>query len=304
MLIFSSWFDAGTAQGAIQRFQTLPNAQQVFLGAWSHGGNYNADPFSISAPLEADRQHQRLEALAFFDRYLKGEPNQSGLDRCFHYYVVGANQWRSTDIWPPKGLQKVIYHLSPKGMLDPRVTTGKRRVRLRPTSSGKENRWQTQLGGGAIDYGAALPEMRALTSFVTSPLRTNIELTGQPILRLRITCSHRGDPAMIAYLLAIAPDGKAAYLTEGHLRILQRKLDATQQTLHSYTRKDALALPMHREIEADMTLLPLSVTIWKNARLELLLSSGDKATFAESGGFEAAISSDSTLELSVNDSAR
>jgi putative CocE/NonD family hydrolase len=302
MLIFSSWYDAGTAQGTIQRFQTIPNPQQVFVGAWSHGGNYNADPFSIDGPVEPDHQQRRLEALAFFDRYLKGESSQGGLERRFHYYVVGANQWRSTDVWPPRGLQKATYHLNPKGTLDLSSAGGKRKIRLQPTSTGKDNRWRTQLGGGTIDYNAVLPEMRRLDSFVTAPLRTNIELTGQPILRLRIACSQENDPSIIAYLLAIDPYGRASYLTEGHLRILQRKLNGAQQTLHSYLRVDALPLAKWQEIEADMTLLPISVLIKKDTRLQVVLSSGDNATFASVGGFKAVISSASTLELPIYDS--
>jgi uncharacterized protein len=210
---------------------------------------------------------------------------------------VGADQWRSTDVWPPSGMQKRTYYLNPSGMLELNPTIGKRAVRLQPVSTGEHSRWRTQLGGGAIDYTAVLPEMRTLTSFVTAPFPNSVEMTGQPILRLRIACSQKADPSVIVYLLAIGHDGKASYLTEGHLRIQQRKLNASQQTLHSYMRKDALPIFQRREIEAEITFLPISVLLQKETRLQLLLSSGDKATFGTVGGFKAVISSASTLEL-------
>jgi uncharacterized protein len=302
MLIFSSWYDAGTAQGTIQRFQTIPNPQQVFVGAWSHGGKYNADPFRNDRRADPDKQQQRLEALAFFDYYLKDDSAKSAQVKRFHYYVVGEDRWRSTDVWPPRGQQRATYHLNPNGTLDQTAASGKREVMLQPTSTGDSNRWRTQLGGGVIDYSGVLPEMSHLTSFVTETFQTSVELTGQPILRLRMAFSPNDDPSVVVYLLEIGPDGEVSYLTEGHLRLLQRKLNTAQQTLHSYKRQDASALPTMQDIVADMTLLPLSVLIRKGGHLELLLSSGDNATFTESSEFKAILSSASTLELPVRHS--
>jgi hypothetical protein len=81
--------------------------------------------------------------------------------------------------------------------------------------------------------------------------------------------------------------------------LLQRKLDASEQTLHTYTRQDAQLVLKGQEFEADFTLLPISVFLQKGTRLQLLLASGDDATFAPSGGYEASISSPSQLELPV-----
>jgi predicted acyl esterase len=125
-----------------------------------------------------------------------------------------------------------------------------------------------------------------------------VEITGQPVLRLRLTCSQQ-DPSIIAYLVAIDRKGNAFYLTEGHLRLLHRKLDASEQTLHTYTRRDAQPVPKDQETDADLTLLPTSVFLQKGTRLQLLLASGDEATFASSGEYEATISPSSQLELPV-----
>jgi hypothetical protein len=298
MLIFASWYDAGTVQGTIERFREFPNLQRIFVGAWSHGANSNADPFLVPNAVEPDREQQRLEALQFFNRHLKDVAQPAGSDRRFFYYTMGKGQWQSTDVWPPTGLRKVTYQLNSNGKLDPQNSGGSLKVRLQTTSTGERNRWHTQLGGGPVDYSAALRQMSTLTSFVTAPLPAPMEITGQPVLRVRLACS-QPDPSILAYLVAIDRKGKAFYLTEGHLRLLHRKLDTSEQTLHSYTRRDAEPVPQNQETEADLTLLPTSVFLQKGTRLRLLLASGDQATFASSAEYEATISASSQLELPV-----
>jgi putative CocE/NonD family hydrolase len=298
MLIFASWYDAGTVQGTIQRYREFSNSQRVFVGAWSHGAGYNSDPFLPSRAVQPSQQQQWLEALQFFRRYLKDVPNQAGTDRLFFYYTIGKNEWQSTNVWPPKSLRKITYQLNSNGKLDLRDSGGSLRVKLQTTSTGERNRWHTQFGGGPVDYSAALKQMSELTSFVTAPLEAPMEITGQAVLRLRLSCSEN-DPSVIAYLVAVDAKGNSFYLTEGHLRLLHRKLDASEQTLHTYTRRDAEPVPKDQEFEADLTLLPISVSLQKGTRLQLLLASGDNATFASSREYEVTIFSSSQLELPV-----
>ena len=298
MLILVSWYDAGTVQGTIERFREFSNSQTIFVGAWSHGAGFNADPFLPAGPAQPDEQQQLLKALEFFNRYLKDVPKEAGVDRQFTYYTIGKNEWTSTDVWPPTALRKVAYQLNANGELNPEDSKGNRKVRLQTTSTGENNRWHTQLGGAPVDYKAALKQMVALTSFTTDALPAPLEITGQPLLRLRLTCAQE-DPSIIAYLVAIDLKGNAYYLTEGHLRLLHRKLDNAQQTLHTYTRRDAQPMPKDQETEADLLLLPTSVFLRKGTRLQLLLASGDEAAFASSGDYEATIFSSSQLELPV-----
>ena len=298
MLIFASWYDAGTTQGTIRRFQEFSNPQTIFIGAWSHGANSNADPFFPPKELMPSRIQQRLEALQFFNRYLKGEPKKTGLDRQLSYYTIGSGEWKSTAVWPPPGLRRLTYQLNANGDLGSEKFGGKLKIRLQTTSTGDLNRWHTQFGGGPVDYSAALKQMNELISFRSAPLVTPLRITGQPVLRMRLTCSAQ-DPSLIAYLIAVDPTGRSFYITEGHLRLLDRKLDASEQTLHTYTRRNAQPIRGDGEIAADLTLLPTSVFLQKGTRLQLLLASGDNATFATFGAYEVTISPSSQLELPV-----
>jgi hypothetical protein len=299
MLILVSWYDAGTVQGTLKRWHDYSNLQEIFIGAWSHGAGFNADSFAAPGPVQPSQQQQWLEALQFFDHYLKDSPGTAAPERQLHYYTIGEGQWHATEAWPPKGLRPATYYLDAKAELMPQQTNEKFRVKLAATSTGESNRWRTQMGGNPLDYAASLGKMGALASFTTVPLAAPLEITGPAILRLRMTCEEK-DPSVIAYLVAVDSQGKTFYITEGHLRLIQRKLAPSEQTLHTYVKKDALPVKKGEEMEADLTLLPTSVRLAKGMRLRLLLASGDEATFATSGEYEAQISGASHLELPIH----
>jgi putative CocE/NonD family hydrolase len=296
MLILASWYDAGTVQGTIERFHDFANLQRVFVGAWSHGAGFDADPFLAARPVQPSREQQWLEALQFFNHYLKDGPDSIALDRRFYYYTLGENAWHSTEVWPPRGLRTTTFSLSSTGQLALRASSGNRQVKLAHTSTGDSNRWHTQLGGAPVDYTAALKQMSALASFTSAPIESALEITGSPVLRLRIACSQQ-DPSVIAYLVATNPQGTSFYLTEGHLRLVNRKPAPSEQTLHTYNRSEAEAIGKDQEMEADITLLPTSVLVPKGDRVQLLLASGDDATFSTTGEYQVTISSSSQLEL-------
>ena len=298
MLIFVSWYDAGTVQGTLKRFHDYSNLQEIFIGAWSHGASFNADPWVPQEPVQPSQEQQWLEALQFFDYYLKDPSAATAPERRLNYYTIGEGKWHATDVWPPKGLRQATYYLNSKSELAPQKSEEKFQVKFAATSTGDSNRWHTQMGGNAVDYGKALEKMNALTTFTTAPLAAPLEITGQAVLRLRLSCA-QADPSVIAYLVAVDAKGASFYITEGHLRLIHRKLDASQQTLHTYEKKDAEPVTKEAEMEADITLLPTSVLLTKGMRLRLLLASGDEATFATSGEYEAQILGASRLELPV-----
>ena len=299
MLIFVSWYDAGTVQGTLKRFHDYSNLQEIFIGAWSHGAGFNADPFAVPGPVQPSQRQQWLEALQFFDHYLKDSAGTAMPERKLHYYTIGEGQWHATEVWPPKGLRQETYYLHANAGLSTRPGEEKWNVKLTGTSTGESNRWRTQMGGNAVDYAEALKKMSALAPFTTEPLAAPLEITGQVILRLRMACA-AADPSVIAYLVAVDGKGNTFYITEGHLRLMQRKLATSEQTLHAYVKKDALPVAKGEEMEADLTLFPTSVRLAKGMRLRLLLASGDDATFATSGQYEAQIFGASRLELPIH----
>jgi putative CocE/NonD family hydrolase len=297
MLVFGSWLDAATAQGTLQRFQTFSNLQRVFIGDLGHGGFANANPFSPSDSLpDPTPRQQLLEALRFFTHYLRNAPDDgTSAERRLYYFIAGENTWNSTESWPPAGFAPVTYHLRADHRLGG-PEAGNLSVKFAVTSTGEKNRWRTQDTAASVDYAPALEHMRRLAAFTTEPFATAVEITGQSVLHLKMQCPQT-DPSVFAYLTVVAPEGEEKVLTEGQLRLIHRKLAATEQTRHTYTRADTQPVIPGQELEADITLLPLSVVLPKGDRLRLLLASNDTSVFAGSSAYEATVLPSSRIDV-------
>ena len=69
MLVIASWLDAGTAGGALHRFQHFSNPQQLVILGSMHGGGAHASPYVVSqqaiAPIPggAEQIAMRLQIL-------------------------------------------------------------------------------------------------------------------------------------------------------------------------------------------------------------------------------------------------
>ncbi|HYL97397.1 MAG TPA: CocE/NonD family hydrolase [Blastocatellia bacterium] len=303
MLIFASWFDAGTVQGTLKRFQTFQNSQRIYIGAWNHGGSANANPFvPAGTPPDPAQFQAYLLALDFFNHYLNGLPENAPPERRLWYYTIGENHWHSTTVWPPAGTHKAIYHLGPESSLSDKreAPVGEVAIEMPLAATGDLNRWMSQATGGEIRYDKVLSQLQQLPAFTSKPLPAALEITGQTVLRLRLSCS-APDPEVFAYLMAIDPQGKPIYLTEGQLRLIDRKPSAQEQTLHTYLRGDREEVPKGEQIEADMTLFPISALIPAGYSLRLVLAANDESVFALSEPYKARISGASELELPVRE---
>ena len=73
---WASWMDAGTGDAALRRFMTFDNAGWAVIGAWEHGGRFNADPYIAGkAKVNPALPQQWLEQMRFYDAYLQDQDN-------------------------------------------------------------------------------------------------------------------------------------------------------------------------------------------------------------------------------------
>ena len=153
---WASWLDAGTQLGVLSRYNTFANPQQVIIGAWSHGAHWHADPFTTGdAPAEADLDAQYEQILGFFGPILLDGAPPEAAQRGISYYVMGAGVWRTTAVWPPAGITTERWFLGSHNTLTS-TTPGPRgaddyTVDFSATT-GPDNRWHTQFGGGPVRY--------------------------------------------------------------------------------------------------------------------------------------------------------
>ena len=117
VLNFSAWNDDNYGpEGAITNYLGLvasrrgqPSATALLLGPWVHGSDATARTkfgerdFGPTAAIDYDDV-----VLTWMDRYLRDDPRATVLSGV-RYFVMGANQWKTSDTWPPEGRERVFY---------------------------------------------------------------------------------------------------------------------------------------------------------------------------------------------------
>ncbi|MHB1329537.1 MAG: CocE/NonD family hydrolase [Gemmatimonadales bacterium] len=282
---WASWFDAGTAQGTLNRFMTWSNPQLLVIGPWSHGGGHHTSPFlPDAAPTTPSSATQNEQAACFFDQHIKGtaEPYRG---KTLIYYTLGEEVWKRTDRWPLPGTSNRRLYLGGEGSLvDRRASAGTDRYDVDfDVSTGKQNRWYTQNGGGDVVYQERSSQDARMLAYTSAPLPRDLEVTGHPVITLRVA-STATDGNLIAYLEDVAPDGRSTYITEGHLRLLHRKVGgkAPYRTLYPYrtfSTKDGAPLVPGRAETVTFQLLPTSVLFRAGHRIRIAIAGADRDTF-------------------------
>ncbi|HUI59235.1 MAG TPA: CocE/NonD family hydrolase [Steroidobacteraceae bacterium] len=308
VLHWGSWLDAGTAAAALERFRSAPEVPaELWLTANDHSEKQLTDPFfpDRSAPLPSIDE-QRSIMTGFLARVRAHRP----VGRQIHYYVLGAGQFRTTDVWPPAGVQARLLHLTRDHSLAERAPSESSlhySVDFGATS-GTETRWTANLGTPAR-YADRRDLQKRLLTFTSTPFTRATELVGYPVVHL-LLASESTDPALHVYLDDIAPDGRMTYLTEGMIRLIHRA-PARPEGLpydrgaapHSFARADGKAMTPGRLQHLDLALLPVAALIGPGHSVRVSIAGADAGNFQlySNGGpdtYTVAVGGDkSTLEL-------
>lgn len=288
MLVLASWLDAGTAEGALQRFQHFSNPQKVVLMATSHGGDSHASPYKVSdrpvAPVPNFEELARLR-LQFFDHHLRGLKNGVEDWPSLRYYVLGEEAFRETNSWPPdNSVTRTLYLADGGGLEEAPGLAGSDAYTVDPgVSTGSNNRWMTQMGEPVLRLDDRGDMDERMLTYTTEPLEEALLIAGTPTLRLRLS-SDRQDGAVLAYLEDVAPDGRSRYLTEGGLRLIHRKNSPNpyfpkDSPYHTFVRGDARPVPAGEVIQIDITLWPIAARVAAGHRLRIAIAGADADTF-------------------------
>ena len=288
---WGSWMDAGTGDAVIRRFLTSPNNQRAVIGAWEHGGQFHASPYQRAGqPVSPEIHAQWAEMIRFFDAYLKDVDNDMRDQKVLHYYTMGEEKWKQTSVWPPEGSQVERWYFADEHQLstaEPVSDYGSDRYEVDfQASTGDLNRWW-ELSGvveKTVTYTDRAGAGEHLLTYTSQPLESNMEITGHPIVRLYVT-STDPDGAFYVYLEDIDEYGQVAYITEGQLRAIHRKIsDETPPykimvPYHSFKQADSMPLVPGEVAGLAFGLLPTSVLIRKGHRLRLGIAGHDEGTF-------------------------
>ena len=110
VLNFSGWYDdAYGVEGAVTNFNGIigaraggPPRTHLVLGPWEHGApsTMATRAGELDFGPEAAIDYDAL-VLDFHDHYLRGIANRFASEPRVRYFVMGANEWRESDRWPP-----------------------------------------------------------------------------------------------------------------------------------------------------------------------------------------------------------
>ncbi|MBA3069255.1 MAG: CocE/NonD family hydrolase [Hyphomonas sp.] len=284
MQFWVSWYDAATADGALSRYMTSKAPMQLIIGPWNHGATVDANPYT---PFDVDYvgpsvSDQYGKIFEFLDPLMKGDTGSEVKSR-IDYFTVGANKWQVTDTWPPAGVQNISLYAGLESTLATSVGAAGKDTYTVDYSiiSAPKNRWTTQLGE-PVDYSAWTSDGKL--SFTSAPLKSEVEITGQPVVELWLESS-APDGALHVYLEDVAEDGKATYLTEGVFRLQHRKVSAGSPDFHvfgpfhSFKRADAAPMPEGAPENVAFNLLPISATLARGHRIRVSVAGADASAF-------------------------
>ena len=236
--IQGGWRDDLRGQGLLA-YANLKNDRHVVIGPWGHCQSNNFDMLA--------------EMHRFFDQHLKGIETDILSQDPIYYFVVNApagTEWRSSKIWPVAGTQTTKFFLtggSPAG--------GELQSRA-PTGSGSRTTFTVRydvdcpssprMPGGLLTGAPPCPAEYGGPRFVTAPLESDVEVTGDAVVDLWISSS-ADDGNIFVYLEDVAPDGKVTQVTDARLKASLRK--TSKPNYENY------GLPYHRGHREDAQML-------------------------------------------------
>jgi len=288
MMVWASWLD-GDAEGNLVRYRSFSNREVLIIGALSHGGDFNVDPFASrhKPPAPTDDEQFKMQA-DFFDDVLRNETPKN-IKSFIRYYTMGEGQWHETSVWPPTGLSVERLYFRESHRLKgeaPTENSGADTYTVDFTATaGKRTRWHTGLGGGDVVYLNRLNEDKKLLVYTGEPLQADLDITGTPILSIQMS-STASDGAIHAYLEDVAPNGRVTYVDEGDFRFIDRK-EIDPQSLpyeslgpaHSLLRKDAQAMIPGQPTTIHFAMYPTSVMLRQGHRIRVSLAGADTGFF-------------------------
>ncbi len=279
MLFIGGWYDI-YADGVIAAFETVRAKggekarahSRLIIGPWVHGIDQVKN-----GQFEFPTAHLfgMKKARAFMDHWVRGIPN--GFDKSeapITYFQMGANEWRTTEAWPPKGSREQEYYLggdktlstqAPKGNAEP-LTFRYDPSNPAPTVGGHV--LTPELQPGPADQREKVESRSDVLVFSTPAIEKDLAIAGKVKVKLFVS-SDRTDTDFTAILTDVYPDGRSMLVTEGVRRMRFRNTTSKEELM-----KPGEVYPV--TIELNNTAL----TFLKGHRARLIISSSNYPKYA------------------------
>ncbi|WP_306357581.1 MULTISPECIES: CocE/NonD family hydrolase [unclassified Nocardia] len=237
-LSLAGWFDIYCDAG-VRGYVQLTGADtacatehRMIVGPWAHGQNAPAEQGDMNFGVLAEgAAGLTAKQLAFFDRHLRGvETDLPPVE----YFLMGANEWRTAQQWPPSGVKTREFVLTSDG--DARTAGGNGRLvdnapgRNRydayvydpqhpvPTHGGRVVLGNEVTGPRDVSFLERRPDLLCYTS---APLDQELDVVGPVLLELTVSSSAT-DTDFVARLSEVYPDGRSIAVVDGITRARYR----------------------------------------------------------------------------------
>ena len=283
---YGGWFDGAYGNSAVKRFLTISTpGSRLILGPWNHGGKWHIEPHRTHVETSFDHEG---ELLRFFDFHLRERDTGIGSEPRVHYFTMVEGRWKAADTWPPPATT-MIYHLADGGKLALEASDSDsdadEYVVDHSTGTGEHSRWRTQVAiGEAVIYPERTAADEKLLTYTSPALERSLEVTGHPLVTLFVS-STADDGTFYVYLEDVDEHGRVAYVTEGLLRAVHRRInDASppyRQPVPYRTFKRGDAQPLVRGEIAELTfdMLPTSYLFERGHRIRVAIAGADASHF-------------------------
>ena len=284
------WFDGALSNSVFKGLWNTSNTKRVMVGPWDHGpGQY----FTNFTGTKTKELNIKLEILRFLDEHVKGI--DTGLDKepVVNYFTMGEQQWKTSEVWPPKDVQPTEIYFSPELLknekpikeevvtynCDYATTTGY-------GEKGGGTRWNSLTVLYKYEdtyYGPRGGQDNLMEVFDGPVLDKDMEITGHPEIHLNVSSS-TGKGHIFVYLEEVLPDGTSRYITEGMLDLDFAAMTdnpdyKTCYPQHSYKEKDMISLKPDEFTQTVINLIPTSYTIKEGNRIRIAVGVADKDHF-------------------------
>jgi predicted acyl esterase len=155
-----------------------------------------------------------VEALAWFDHWLKGRDTGILEGPPIRYRLPGADEWRTADHWPPRAIHRELA-LRADGALDDSEGQGEGEAGARAYMT---------LGAGLNRARVSAVDPPSNLTWTSAPLERELDVVGHVELRLDAS-STALDTAWIVILQDVDTAGHASDVTAGYLRASLREVD-------------------------------------------------------------------------------
>ena len=221
VLNISGWYDeAYGPEGATTNFNGLVAARDrnaantnLIIGPWQHGVGSVARQqlgvldFGPDSTIDYDQ-----ELLRFFDTHLKQSDAGARAEPAVRYFVMGANEWRVSEQWPPAEATSRQLCLAGSAMQKGLQDCGGQSTETTSTFSADPQHPVVDPYGTfkAHDF-QSLADRDDVLVFESEPLSESVTIAGNAAARLFVSCDC-ADFDLWVRLLDVYPDGRAINL--------------------------------------------------------------------------------------------